>query len=73
MGFRVMVDKDTKQEGTIITFSQKNVPPDIQTERVAVLLDLFGRLGAKDPGLERGQVAARLVQKQVDGEKTNGN
>ena len=34
-----------------------------------VLLDLFGRIEAKDLELEREQVKARLVREQVGGDK----
>jgi hypothetical protein len=40
---------------------------------IARLLDLFGRVDAKDLELELGQVSARLVREQVGGEKTGGN
>jgi hypothetical protein len=37
---------------------------------IARLLDLFGRIEAKDLELEREQVVARLVREQVGGEQT---
>jgi hypothetical protein len=43
------------------------------TGLIAVLLDLFGRIEAKDLELEREQVVARLVREQVGGKKTGGN
>jgi hypothetical protein len=36
---------------------------------IARLLDLFGRVEAKDLELEREQVVARLVREQVGGEQ----
>jgi hypothetical protein len=39
---------------------------------IARLLDLFGRMEAKDLELEGGQVLDRLVREQVGGEKTAG-
>ena len=39
---------------------------------IARLLDLFGRIEAKDLELDREQVAARLVGEEVSGEKTVG-
>jgi hypothetical protein len=42
------------------------------TGLVARLLDLFGRVDTKDLEMEIGQVSARLVREQVDGEKTAG-
>jgi hypothetical protein len=39
---------------------------------VARLLDLFGRIDAKDLELEREQVVSRLTREQVGGEKTAG-
>ena len=42
------------------------------TGLIVRLLDLFGRLEAKDLELEREQVAARLVREQVGGEKMGG-
>ena len=43
------------------------------TGLIARLLDLFGRVDAKDLEIELGQVSARLVREQVGGEKTGGN
>ena len=43
------------------------------TGLIARLLDLFGRIEAKDLELDRDQVVARLVREQVGGEKTGGN
>jgi hypothetical protein len=40
------------------------------TGSIAVLLDLFGRIDAKDLELELGRVADRTVREQVGGEKT---
>ena len=42
------------------------------TGLVARLLDLFGRIEAKDLELEREQVVSRLIREQVGGEKTAG-
>ena len=36
LGLRVEVSKETKQEGTIMTISQKNLPPEIQADRELV-------------------------------------
>jgi hypothetical protein len=43
------------------------------TGLIARLLDLFGRIEAKDVELDREQILARLVREQVGGEKTGGN
>ena len=43
------------------------------TGLVARLLDLFGRIEAKDLELEREQIVSRLTREQVGGEKTAGN
>ena len=43
------------------------------TGLIARLLDLFGRIEAKDLELEREQSLARLVREQVGGERTGGN
>ena len=43
------------------------------TGLVARLLDLFGRIEAKDLELEREQVVSRLIREQVGGEKTAGH
>jgi hypothetical protein len=40
------------------------------TGLIARLLDLFGRVDAKDLAIELQQVSARLVKEQVRGEKT---
>jgi hypothetical protein len=40
---------------------------------IARLLDLFGRVDAKDLEMELGQVSARLMREQVSGEKTAGS
>jgi hypothetical protein len=37
---------------------------------IARLLDLFGRVEAKDVQLEREQIITRLVREQVGGERT---
>jgi hypothetical protein len=42
------------------------------TGLTAVLLDLFGRLEAKDLEIEREQISARLVREQVTGERKSG-
>jgi hypothetical protein len=42
------------------------------TGLIARLLDLFGRIEAKDVQLEREQIITRLVREQVGGEKTGG-
>jgi hypothetical protein len=42
------------------------------TGSVAVLLDLFGRIGAQDLEMELAHVSERLVKEQVGGEKTGG-
>ena len=36
VGFRTEVDKESKREGSIMTFARKAVPPDIQAEREVV-------------------------------------
>ena len=41
------------------------------TGSIAVLLDLFGRVDAKDLELELGRVADRTVREQVGGGKTD--
>jgi hypothetical protein len=38
-----------------------------------VLLDLFGRVEAKDLELGIGKIVARTVRQQVGGEKVGGN
>ena len=43
------------------------------TGLIAPLLDVFGRIDAKDLAIELGQVSARLVREQVGGEMTGGN
>ena len=43
------------------------------TGLVARLLDLFGRIGAKDVELDRDQVISRIISEQVGGEKTTGH
>jgi len=43
------------------------------TGSIAVLLDLFGRIEAKDFELNREQLAARLVKEQVSGEQMVAN
>ena len=43
------------------------------TGTVARLLDLFGRVEAKDMELEYGEVAERLVKEQVGGQTDDGN
>ena len=43
------------------------------TGLVARLLDLFGRIEAKDLELEREQVISRMIREQVGGEKTAGH
>src|SRR5947199_1649762 len=43
------------------------------TGSIARLLDLFGRVSAKDLEMEIEQVADRLVKEQVGGEKMGGN
>ena len=43
------------------------------TGSVAVLLDLFGRVDAKDLEMELGRVADRTIREQVGGEKTGRN
>src|SRR2546426_2034529 len=43
------------------------------TGTIARLLDLFGRVEARDLEMELGQVSARLVKEQVGGEKMGGN
>jgi hypothetical protein len=43
------------------------------TGLIARLLDVFGRLGAKDLELDHDQVVARIVREQVGGEKTGRN
>lgn len=45
---------------------------DHQKGLVARLLDLFGRVDAKDLEMELGQVSARLVREQVGGKRTGG-
>ena len=40
------------------------------TGSIAVLLDLFGRVDAKDLEMDLGQVSARLVREQVGGDQT---
>ena len=43
------------------------------TGSIARLLDLFGRVEAKDLEMEIGQLADRIVKEQVGGEKIGGN
>jgi hypothetical protein len=43
------------------------------TGLIARLLDVFGRIEARDLELEREQIVARLTREQVSGEKTGGN
>jgi hypothetical protein len=43
------------------------------TGLIARLLDVFGRIEAKDLELSRDQVLDRIVREQVGGEKTGGN
>jgi hypothetical protein len=43
------------------------------TGSIARLLDLFGRIDAKDIELEREEIAERLVREQVGGERRTGN
>jgi hypothetical protein len=43
------------------------------TGLIARLLDVFGRIDAKDVELEYEQVISRLVREQVGGETTGGN
>jgi hypothetical protein len=43
------------------------------TGLVARLLDLFGRIEAKDLELDREQVISRMIREQVGGEKTAGH
>jgi hypothetical protein len=43
------------------------------TGSIARLLDLFGRVEAKDLEMELGQVTDRLVKEQVGGEKASRN
>jgi hypothetical protein len=40
---------------------------------IARLLDVFGRIEAKDRELDPEQVIARIMREQVGGEKTGGN
>jgi hypothetical protein len=40
---------------------------------IARLLDLFGRIEAKDLELEREEILDRLVREQVGGEKIGGH
>jgi len=35
VGFRTQIDKETKQEGTVLTFS-RNVPPDVEADRQTI-------------------------------------
>jgi hypothetical protein len=43
------------------------------TGLIARLLDVFGRIEAKDLELEHNQVISRVIREQVGGEKTRGN
>jgi len=43
------------------------------TGLIALLLDVFGRIEAKDLELDPEQVIARMMREQVGGEKTGGN
>ena len=61
LGLRVEVSRESKQEGTIMTISQKNLPPEIQADR-----DLVRRLLGVRPDLQDFKVVYGGVSNKDD-------
>jgi hypothetical protein len=61
LGLRVEVSKETKQQGTIMTISQKNLPPEIQADR-----ELVRKLLGLRPDLQEFKVIYGAVSDKDD-------